>query len=239
MIEVLPETGSTNADLAARLRDGETVPEGFWLVANRQTGGRGRQEREWRDGAGNFMGSTVVHLRHGDPAAGTLALLAGLAVFEVVSPCVTLPHEVRLKWPNDVMVGGAKLAGILLERERDAVVVGIGVNLADAPVLQDREAISLSQLGTPPDRDAFAGELARLFDVELERWRNYRLGPIVQRWLKAGHPPGTPLVVGEPRETPLQGTFAGLTDEGALLLRFADGTTRTINAGEVRLAGND
>ncbi|MDR2858325.1 MAG: biotin--[acetyl-CoA-carboxylase] ligase [Novosphingobium sp.] len=235
MIEYLAQTGSTNADLAARLRAGGFVPEGHWLVADRQTAGRGRQGREWFDGAGNFMGSTVVHQRFGDPAAATLALVAGLAVHEAVAARLPAGVEARLKWPNDVLVGTAKLAGILLERAADSVVIGIGVNLASAPSLADRQAVSLAGFGAVPDRDAFAADLVRLFDSELDRWRSFGTGPIVKRWLAAAHPPGTPLVAGEPGEVPVKGRFVGLAEDGALQLRLADGTLRVIHAGEVRL----
>jgi BirA family biotin operon repressor/biotin-[acetyl-CoA-carboxylase] ligase len=74
-----------------------------------------------------------------------------------------------------------------------------------------------------------------LFDLELDRWRSFGLAPIVRRWLAAAHPIGTPLSVGEPGETPLNGNFAGLTEDGALQLRLADGSTRVIHAGDVRL----
>jgi BirA family transcriptional regulator, biotin operon repressor / biotin---[acetyl-CoA-carboxylase] ligase len=90
-----------------------------------------------------------------------------------------------------------------------------------------------------PDRDLFAAALTRCFASEIERWRTYGLAPLISRWLAAGHSLGTPLQVGEPGETPLAGTFAGLTSDGALQLRLADGTTRVIHAGEVRLATQD
>lgn len=236
MIEIVAETGSTNADLAARAAVGEHLREGDWLVANRQTAGRGRQGRQWHDGAGNFMGSTWVERRAGDPLPGTLALVAGLAVHEVVSPFVAPPHHAILKWPNDVMIGGAKLCGILLEGSRQGVVIGIGVNLAYAAQVDGRETVALSAFGPAPERDSFAEVLARQFDIELERWRTFGLEPLVRRWASVGHPLGTPLLVGEPGEEPLRGTFAGLSADGALQLRLADGTTRAIHAGEVRLA---
>lgn len=231
LIEYLAETGSTSVDLAERLRGPGFVAEGFWLVADRQTAGKGRQGRAWCDGAGNFMGSTLVHRRFGDPDAASLALAAGLAVHETVSSRLPPGAEARLKWPNDLMIGTAKLAGILLEMVGDSVIVGIGVNLAVAPALADRETIALGGA----DRDAFAADLARMFALELDRWRSFGLAPIVNRWLAAAHPPGTRLSVGEPGEAPLAGTFAGLTEEGALLLRLADGRTRVIHAGDVRL----
>lgn len=231
MIQYLAETGSTSADLAVRLRAGEFVPEGDWLVVDRQTAGKGRQGREWFDGAGNFMGSTAVHLRFGDPDPASLALVAGLAVHETVTQRLNGVALAALKWPNDLMIGTAKLAGILLERVADSVVIGIGVNLVSAPTLPDRETVALNV----PDRNAFAADLARQFDIELDRWRSYGLAPIIQRWLAAAHPLGTALSVGEPGEEALTGSFAGLSDDGALLLRLAGGETRVIHAGDVRL----
>lgn len=236
MIRTVSETGSTNADLAARLAAGEFVAEGDWLIADRQTAGKGRQGRSWFDGSGNFMGSTVVRPGAGDPPAASLALLSGLALHEVAAAMIPPPQTAQLKWPNDLMVGNAKLAGILLERAADAVIVGIGVNLAQAPRVEGRVTIALSAFGPPPDRDHFADALARQFDLELERWRSFGLDPMLRRWLAAAHPHGTPLAVGEPGEVPLQGRFAGLSADGALQLALSDGTTRTIHAGEVRLA---
>ena len=236
MIRTVAETGSTNADLIARLGAGELVPEGEWLVADRQNAGRGRQGRSWFDGHGNFMGSTVVHPGAGDPPAHTLALVAGLAVYEAVQPLCPSPAALMLKWPNDLLLGEAKLCGILLERAGDAVVIGIGVNLAAAPDLPGRKTIALSAFGPAPDRDAFASALEVSLDRELERWRMYGLAPIIRRWLAAGTPEGTQLSVHEPDGNVVQGRFAGLDAAGTLQLRLEDGAVRAIHAGDVMLA---
>ena len=235
MIRFVAETGSTNADLAAALRAGERVSEGDWLVADRQTSGRGRQGREWFDGAGNFMGSTVVRPGPGDPPPQTLALLAGLALYETVAPLLADPAPLSLKWPNDLLIGRAKLAGILLERADDGVVIGIGVNLAAAPQVAGRETIALAALGPPPARDAFAEALARALDRELERWRAAGIEPLLRRWQAAAHPPGSALSVHEPGGATVSGTFAGLAPDGSLRLRLEDGTVRPIHAGDVSL----
>lgn len=237
MIRTVPETGSTNADLVAQIGAGDLVREGDWLLADRQTAGRGRRGRAWFDGTGNFMGSTVVRSGPGDPPVTSLALLCGLALYEAIAPLVPPPAVVRLKWPNDAMIGDAKLAGILLERAADAVVVGIGVNLSRAPAVEGRETVALSTFGPAPDRDHFAEVLSRHFALELERWRRFGLEPLIRRWLAAAHPVGTRLVVGEPGEPAVEGQFAGLTPDGALQLRLGDGTTQVLQAGEVRLAG--
>ena len=236
MIAFVPETASTNADLAARLSRGEIVPEGDWLVADRQTAGRGRQGRAWLDGSGNFMGSTVVSPRAGDPPLPSLALVAGLAVHAALADLLPPPHRAEIKWPNDVLVGRAKLAGVLLERAGDGVVIGIGANLAQAPDVPGRETVALAAFGPAPDRDLFADALAAAFAGELAVWRSAGLAAVIARWSAVAHPAGTPLVVGEPGEEPLPGRFAGLDSSGALILALDDGTKRTIQAGEVRLA---
>ncbi len=183
------------------------------------------------------MGSTLVRARVGDPALPSLALVAGLAVHGAVSKHLPPPIQPMLKWPNDLMVKGAKIAGILLERLEDVVVVGIGVNLSVAPQIDGRETIALSAFGPSPDRDLFAHDLAAAFVDELIRWRGFGIAPLVSRWQSVAHPVGTALAVGEPGEPALHGRFAGLDADGALLLGLPDGTTRTVNAGEVRLAG--
>lgn len=235
-IRTVSETGSTNADLLAALRAGERVGEGDWLVATRQTAGRGRQGRAWFDGTGNFMGSTIVRLTPGDPSPASFALAAGLAVYEAVVPLLPDPAPLTLKWPNDLTYAGAKLAGVLLEREGMTLVTGIGINLAKAPAIEGRATIALSAFGPAPDRDLFAGALAASFALELERWRSYGLEPMVRRWQAAAHPLGTPLNVTPPGEATVSGAFAGLTPEGALRLRLADGACRVIHAGDVFLA---
>lgn len=236
MIEVIPETGSTNTDLLARLAAAEAVPDGYWLIADRQSAGRGRQGRVWFDGSGNFMGSTVVHLRAGDPAAGTLALVAGLALHEVITARLAPPVRAELKWPNDVMIGRSKLAGILLERAGDAVVVGVGVNLSRAPEVDGRSVCAMAYYGPAPDRDRFAADLSARFAQEVALWRGAGLSGLLVRWTAAAHPIGTPLETGDPGSDPERGAFAGLTPDGALQLRLADDTCRVIHAGEVRLS---
>ncbi len=235
-MEFVAETGSTNADLSARLGAGELLTEGHWLVADRQTAGRGRQGRTWFDGAGNFLASTVVQVVQTDPPPATLALVAGLALVETVAPLIPPPHRAELKWPNDLLIDGAKLSGILLERVGAHVVVGIGVNLVTAPDLADRKTIALTKFGPAPDRDGFAAVLARQFADELARWRTQGMESVVKRWCAFAHPVGTKLTITDSAPEPLHVTFHGLAADGALQVRLADGAVRTIHAGDVNLA---
>lgn len=235
IIEFVSETGSTNADLATRLKQGEEVAEGFWLIANRQKAGKGRQGRSWLDAPGNFMGSTVVNLRADDPPVTQLSLVASLALLETVMASVAMPAWLQLKWPNDVLLDGAKFCGILLERVGNDAVVGIGVNLAGAPSVDGRTIKSLSALGPAPDRDTFALKLSRCFRRELMFWREEAGIQTVRRWLSAAHPIGTPLNVHDESGTRIAGRFDGLDDSGALRLRLEDGAIRVIHAGDVSL----
>lgn len=235
MIQIVEETGSTNADVLARLAAGDAVAEGDWLIARRQSAGRGRQRRQWFDGAGNFMGSTVVRPRVSDPPAHTLALMTGLAVYETVLTHCPDPAALMLKWPNDLLLGGAKLAGILLEAAQGAVVVGIGVNLRVAPPLPDRPTRALADVAASPALEDFAERLARIFAEEAARWRSHGIELLARRWQAAAHPLGTRLKVQDAGGVPITGEFAGLDASGALLLRDAGGKTQPVHAGDVTL----
>ena len=227
-IRTVAETGSTNDDVAALAAAGE--PEGLWLRAGRQTGGRGRQGRLWSSPPGNLHASTLVRLRAGDPAAPTLALVAGVALHEAASAWAP-EAGIRIKWPNDLLAGGAKLAGILLERAGDAVVIGFGANLAHHPQGLERPVTSLAALsGSAPEPDLFAEQLAESFARWLALWRTGGVAAIRSAWLERAHPPGTALVTPEG-----EGLFEGLDESGALRLRLPHGETRLIHAGDVFL----
>jgi BirA family biotin operon repressor/biotin-[acetyl-CoA-carboxylase] ligase len=226
LIRTVAETGSTNDDVAALAREG--APEGAWLRAERQSGGRGRQGRAWQSPPGNLYASTLVRLAPGDPPAPTLALVAAVALHEAASLHASC---IQIKWPNDLIVHGAKLAGILLERHDDAVVIGFGVNLAYHPDLPDRPATSIASLaGAAPDPARFAETLAEIFARWLPRWRGEGIAPIRKAWLAAAHPAGTALSTSDG-----DGLFDGLDETGALRLRLPGGGTRLIHAGDVFL----
>ena len=227
MITTIAETGSTNADLLDAARTG--APEGLWLRAERQMGGRGRAGRTWLSPPGNLYASTIVRLHPGEPEAATLALVAAVALDEIASAYA--PGKLQIKWPNDLMAAGSKLAGILLERAGDAVVIGFGVNLAHHPENLDRPTASLAALGGGvPDPAVFLTDLAEAFARWLGRWRGEGLVPVRARWLQRAHPIGSAL-----RTTEGDGLFEGLDQDGALLLRRADGRIETIRAGDVFL----
>lgn len=181
------------------------------------------------------MGSTVIHRSEFDPPASTLALMAGLAVYEAIVPFCPEPLALQLKWPNDLLLGDAKLSGILLEAVGNSIVIGVGVNLVQSPDLPDRKTIALADITSPPSRDDFAARLAASFDAELERWRTYGVEPLIRRWLAVGTSEGTLLTVHEPGGDIIKGSFAGLDASGNMRLRLEDGSVRAIHAGDVML----
>lgn len=249
VIETVVQTGSTNDDMLARAAAG--APEGSWLRADRQTGGKGRQGRAWDSPLGNLFASTLVRIQLGEPSPPTLALVAAVALHDVLAPyCApakagTQPpkpdwapafvgareHDLRIKWPNDILSGTAKLAGILLERAGDAVVIGFGANLAHHPQGLDRPVTSISALtGEAPDPKLVLNALADRFASWLALWRRDGLAPVVTAWLAAAHPIGTRL------STPAgEGSFDGLDPDGALRLRLVDGGLQLVHAGDVFL----
>jgi BirA family transcriptional regulator, biotin operon repressor / biotin---[acetyl-CoA-carboxylase] ligase len=257
-IRTVAETGSTNADMLALASAGAS--EGSWLRAERQTNGKGRQGRAWDSPPGNLYASTLVRLRPPDPPAATLALVAAVALEEAVRVFLAPRHPgeswglpatqrtseakdpsfrwgdgLRIKWPNDLLIDGAKLSGILLERAGEAVVIGIGVNLAHHPDLPDRPTTSLAAQGAPVDPATFLDVLAEAFARWLARWRQEGLDPVRNRWLDSAHPVGTALATHLPDGSRVDGLFEGLDAEGALILREAGGNRRIIHAGDVFL----
>jgi BirA family biotin operon repressor/biotin-[acetyl-CoA-carboxylase] ligase len=229
-IRTVSSTTSTNADMLALAAQG--AGEGLWLRAVEQTAGRGRQGRAWASPPGNLYASTLVRLRAGDPNPATLAMVAAVTLDEVLRAYGATP---TIKWPNDMLIGDAKLTGILLERSGEAIVVGMGVNLAHHPEGLDRAVTSVAAQGVgAPDPGLFLRDLAEAFARWLAVWRT-GLEPVRRRWLERAHPPGTALSVRLPDQPPIDGLFDGLDADGALRLRLASGEVQVIHAGDVFL----
>lgn len=234
LFEEVALTGSTNADLLARAVQG--VPEGLWLRADAQDGGRGRLGRSWESPKGNLFASTIVRLRATDPTPASLAFVTAVAVFDAVRQ-IAPQVAICVKWPNDILTpDGAKLCGVLLERASDAVVVGIGLNLIWHPQNLERRVTDLRTLGaTPPDAQTAVEIVAEVFARYLAIWRQSGVEVIVRHWEARAHPRGTALSAKLPDGENLDGLYAGLNADGALQLRLADGSIRAIHAADVFL----
>ena len=231
-IDSVSSTTSTNDDVAAMARSG--AEEGYWLRADRQSGGRGRLGRNWQSPVGNLYASTLIRLSPDDPPAPSLAFVAAVAAHKVLLPLAG-ERALQLKWPNDLLLDGGKCTGILLEREGDLVVLGMGVNLAHAPDIPGRKTASFADVGTVVEPAALMPELAAAFTAMLERWRADRLPAILQEWEARAHPRGAELSVALGPDEKLVGRFGGLAADGALLLELADGSLREIRAADVEI----
>lgn len=233
--------GSTS-DLCRTLAEaGE--PDGLAVLADRQTAGRGSRGRAWASPSGNLALSVLVRPREVARTAGQWALLAGVAVAEALSSLVPADDGVAagiaLKWPNDIMLEGRKAGGILLDssaNERGSIgwiVIGIGVNLASAPEVPGRRTASFADLGVA----ASAADVAAAILARLAHWRGMRLlegfAPVRSAWLALAHPVGT-FVTLRIGGGDVGGTFAGLGEDGSLLLQTG-GRVRAFATGEVLL----
>ena len=169
-----------------------------------------------------------MRLASGDPPAPTLALVAAIALHGALA---VYAEDLRIKWPNDLVAGDAKLAGILLERSGDAVVIGFGANLAHHPSGLDRPVTSIAELTEIVPEPALVVErLAERFASWLARWRREGLEPVRHAWLAAAHPIGTPLSTPEGA-----GCFDGRDESGALRLKRLHGSLRLVHVGDVFL----
>lgn len=227
------QTGSTNADVAALARSG--APEGVVLVAGYQSAGRGRRDRRWSAGPGDGLLASIL-LRPQAPIErlGLIPLAVGVAIVDAVRALGV--HDVGLKWPNDVLVGEAKLAGILSELVADgggrdgkpAVVAGFGVNLRGTPA-EIPEAVSLADLtGVPADPDSF---LRSLLDGLEVLYRTLADDTIVARATERMTTLGRAVAV-ERSGPPLQGRAVGLDEGGRLIVETTTGPV-VVAAGDV------
>jgi BirA family biotin operon repressor/biotin-[acetyl-CoA-carboxylase] ligase len=228
---------STNEEALRRLATWASMP--FWIVADEQTKGRGRGGRRWQSPAGNLYASLVIETGVSASVATQLSLVAGLAVHEAVAahlPADQRPR-LRLKWPNDVMLGGGKLAGILLESVAPpkgkglAVILGMGINVSHAPAETERAVASLG-LEASAAPQVFAS-LATALNEWLERWDEGRgFAAIREAWL------GRALSLNESISVNLNGSairgrFRGVDAAGALQLETKPGVVITVTAGDI------
>ncbi len=232
------QTLESTSDLCIRLA-GAGEPAGLAVLALRQTAGRGSRGRGWCAPEGNLNLSVLLRPDLGAAEAGGLALLAALALAEALSamcPGLTL----TLKWPNDLLLSGRKLAGILLDAASgpdgriDWVVIGFGANLARAPEIPGRAPSCLAEAGFTLAPEALAPALL----ARLDHWLGINaadgFAPVRDAWLGLAHPPGTPIRLAQGGSV-AEGRFCGLASDGALLMA-TDAGLRRFAAGEVLLA---
>ena len=234
---------STNAEARRRAKVGEPGP--LWIWSARQSQGRGRGGREWISRPGNLFASLLIGVNAPQRVAGQIALLAGVIAYDTIAKLIAYEgrSELLLKWPNDILLAGEKLAGVLLENvgstveNRSVVVIGTGINLASHPEDLPQPAISLGAYDIMVTPAEALEVLAATTHEWLARWGEGSCFPTVRRaWLDRAGPAGRPLRVkvhGEETE----GVYGGLDADGALRLMTPDGEYR-IAAGDVFFLSN-
>ncbi len=230
----IAQVGSTNDELRTLAEAG--APHGTVVHAARQTAGRGRMGREWLSRPGNLYASILLRTGSAPRSAAELGFVAALAVADTLDAALPTAIRTALKWPNDVLVGGAKIAGLLLERletaHGGAMIAGVGVNVAHAPGGLPYPATCLAEHAgrTPAAAEVLDGLLPALAGW-LAVWLRDGFAPVRAAWLRRGPAPGALLHVAQPGGR-VVGCFEDLAMDGALLLRTAEGTQRVI-AGDV------
>jgi BirA family biotin operon repressor/biotin-[acetyl-CoA-carboxylase] ligase len=236
---VFDELDSTNAEARRRAEAGARGP--VWLLARRQTAGRGRRGRTWDAGQGNLTATLLLALDKTPVEAAQLAFVTALAVARTAD-AFTPPGLARIKWPNDVLIEGRKVSGMLIESGPAMggglwLAVGVGVNLTDYPTDVERPATALAEYSAhgmirPPSQDQALGELSQRFDEALQLWLAEGFEPTRQAWLDRAVGIGGACTARLERET-VEGVAEGLDADGALLLRLPAGEVRRITAGDV------
>lgn len=240
---VLDQIGSTNTEAFERAKAGEPGP--LWIMARRQTEGRGRSGRHWASAPGNLHASLLVRLPCAHAVVHQLSLLAGVAAIEAIRKASAGPVAgLRLKWPNDVLVGEAKCAGILAESLSGGqageviAVIGVGMNLAWHPADLDRAATHLAAHGIAAAPEAMLGLLSGTMAQWLDVWAcGAGFARIRAAWLERAGPIGERLRVHAGRER-LDGTFLDLDVDGGLIIRDLHGLQRKLIYGDVTLGGS-
>ena len=239
------QIGSTNAEAMSRAREGERGP--IWFVTSEQTAGRGRRHRPWIAPRGNLASSVLEVVDVAPSVAATLGFAAGLAL-EAALQRVSIEASLRsagsdnmkfsLKWPNDVLAGRHKLAGILLEAEavagdRLAVVVGIGTNVIAAPEGTPTPATSLAALGVQIGAEDLFMVLSDCWAEFREVWDEGRGFDQIRRlWLDRAAGLGERVAIRSGAST-IEGTFDTLDGSGCMVVRTPDGGRVPIAAGDV------
>ena len=222
----------------ARLRAGD--PGGLFITAARQSGGRGRQGRAWQSPPGNLYASLALRLSVDPRVAPQLGFVAGVALAGVLRQRLNGDPRLEIKWPNDMVFAGAKLAGLLLESAmlpegRIGCVIGFGINCISHPDKLPYPATDLAAAGDPaPDPSILVRNLAAAVERQLTVWDNgRRFAAIRAAWLDLAVARGTALAV-KLQDRQMRGTFGGLDAAGRLLLETSEGL-QAVDAGDVFL----
>ncbi len=236
-VQVLGTTPSTQ-DMVRNMADaGE--PEGLAIQSLQQTKGRGRHGNEWASPMGNLYLSVLLRPTCKADVAGQVAFVTGLALSDAIGEVMDVSHTKTLKWPNDILIDGKKISGILLESKLDKhgrvdyLIIGTGVNIFAPPEgTEGLDRIKKERLAVNTFRDLY---LEKLLD-RYTSWQNKGFAPVREAWLKQAHGMDKNMKIRLPEIT-YEGIFRGIDETGALIADV-DGTQRTFTAGEVHFGAN-
>lgn len=235
------ETGSTNADALTAARSGD--PGKLWVTATRQVQGKGRQGRAWVSEPGNLYASLLlIDPAHDVSALGTLPLAVACAVHAALADLPGMSHhDLKIKWPNDILARSKKISGILLESTtledgHLAVAIGIGINIAHHPDPALYQATDLTQLGITTSPKGLFPQLASTMAATLDAWNGGRgFSQIRAEWLRLARGQGEMITANLP-DGPIHGRFDDIDGQGRLVLTLQNGQTRSISGGDVFFA---
>ncbi len=236
-LEHLDEIDSTNDEVRRRSENGETGP--IWISAKSQTKGRGRRGREWESKVGNLYATGLYTMEIGAKEAANLSFVAALAVRDTIAHYLP-KQEAKVKWPNDVMVCGKKISGILLESWINKgvinVAIGIGINIVTPPENPLITACTIKSFlqgdDIVPTREDVLEILVSAFGKYLGVWRDNGFEPIRELWLNHAIGLGEEVIVRLP-DLQKAGIFKDLNLNGELVVLLNDNTTEFISAGDV------
>ena len=235
---------STNSEALRRAASGERGP--LWLRADQQTVGRGRSGRPWSSPTGNLAATLLFEPTCPPDKLHQLSLLTGVAVCDALGAALgNQPDKpkARLKWPNDILIDDVKVCGILVESsifaDRTVAVIGIGCNLAYLPDVEDRSVTCLADHVTPAPQPS---EFLEAVSEELHRWLSawncgQDFAAVREAWLARTYPLGARISVRTGTDF-IEGIFAGLGEDGALLLEESTGNLRAFHYGDVAVGGD-
>jgi len=235
---ILDETESTNSEA---LKLAKFTDKPTFVVAKKQTNGRGRVDRSWLDPSGNFSGSILIKIDEDLQRLALRSFVAALAVFDAIDQKISKKHELVIKWPNDLLLNGKKICGILLETRNfgtvSALVIGIGVNLLSSPNLDKNQNIIikpgsiLGETGVKLDPIYFSELIADQYALRENQFRTMGFSKIRETWMDRATKLGKRITARTPNSE-YHGIFDSIDEKGQLIL-ITNGEKKKIAAAEI------
>jgi BirA family biotin operon repressor/biotin-[acetyl-CoA-carboxylase] ligase len=226
--------GSTNDEARALIAAGAASGAVVW--AEHQTAGRGRYGREWVSPPGNLYCSIILRPSPEQERLTDIAFVTALAVRDAVCQVLPSDTDITFKWPNDVLAGGRKIAGVLIEAEklpdedRTALIIGVGINILSAPRETSYPATCISALARAPKVARLLSLLVVSLDRRVAAWTRSGFGAVRREWMDHAYGVGTQVSA----SSGVSGTFTGLDETGAIIIALTDGVQHRLVSGSVR-----